>query len=76
MGQAVERNDMILLLDYYNTYSEELFHSFQRAGYDCPVVVIEDDGFLPDGVQSVFGFFMGDFSKVKGVRDDRSILMR
>lgn len=65
MGQAVERNDMILLLDYYNTYSEELFHSFQRAGYDCPVVVIEDDGFLPDGVQSVFGFFMGDFSKSK-----------
>lgn len=54
---------MILLFDYYNTYSKELFYSFQAAGYECPAVVIEDDGFLPEGIQSVCGFFAGDFSK-------------
>lgn len=63
MEGFAEKNDMILLFDYYNIYSADLYNSFRAAGYDCPAVVIEDDGFLSDGLMSVYGFFLGDFAK-------------
>ncbi len=58
--------DAILLLDNYNQESQDLHTSFKLAGFDCPAVVIEDDGFLPDDVMSVYGFFLGDFKAVLG----------
>lgn len=67
MGKSVEisemtgRNDAILLFDNYNQNSQDLHTSFKLAGFDCPAVVIEDDGFLPDDVMSVYSFFLGDF---------------
>ena len=59
-------NDALLLMDTYNEGSRSLYVSLKEAGYDCPAVVIEDDGFLPDGVMSVYGFFLGDFKAVLG----------
>ena len=59
-------NDALLLMDTYNEGSRSLHVSLKEAGYDCPAVVIEDDGFLPDGVMSVYGFFLGDFKAVLG----------
>jgi len=59
------RDDIILLFDFYSEESERLHKSFISAGYDFPAVVIEDDGFLPDGVESVYSAFLGDYSKSK-----------
>ena len=59
-------NDIILLFDNYSMDSHNLHTSFKLAGYECPAAVIEDDGFLPDEVMSVYGFFLGDFRAVLG----------
>lgn len=48
---------MIQLYDYYDQNSRELHHSLQVSGYVTPVVVINDDGFLPKGVASPFAYF-------------------
>ncbi|MCI5903134.1 MAG: accessory Sec system glycosylation chaperone GtfB [Blautia sp.] len=61
MGKNINSDEIVLLFDYYSTDSRDLQESFRKAGYDCPVVVIEEDGFLPDGVLSVFGYFLGSF---------------
>lgn len=61
MGTATMREQIVLLFDYYHGESKSLHQSFQLAGIDYPAVVIEDDGFLPEGVMSVYGHFLGDF---------------
>lgn len=66
MERTNKVNDAILLFDNYGQDSQSLHTSFRLAGYDCPVVVIEDDGFLPDAVMSVYGSFLGDFETVYG----------
>lgn len=67
MGSHIETDKVVLLFDNYLSDSENLHTSFKLAGKDYPVVVIEDDGFLPDDAISVFGFFLGDFRNAKGV---------
>lgn len=52
-------NEIVLLLDNYMTESKELHETFRNAGKDYPTVVIEDHGFLPEDVISVYGFFLG-----------------
>ncbi len=47
-----------LLFDTFSIESRNLYESFQNAGIACNAVVIDDDGFLPDGVLSVYGFFL------------------
>lgn len=59
--------DMVLLFDHYSSDSRNLHDSFRRAGYECPAVVIEDDGFLPENVMSVYGYFLGSFREGQGV---------
>lgn len=70
MGKTVEMNlkpsDAILLFDHYGQDSQALHESFKLAGFDCPAVTIEDDGFLPEDVMSVYGFFLGDFKAALG----------
>ncbi|XCP84472.1 accessory Sec system glycosylation chaperone GtfB [Roseburia hominis] len=61
MERLAKQNNVVLLFDNFSTDSQALLDSFQIAGYECPAVVIEDDGFLPDGVMSVYGSFLGDF---------------
>lgn len=67
MDGIAKLNDIVLLFDNYMPDSRNLHISFRRAGYDCDVAVIEDDGFLPDGVLSVFGYFLGSFEGKKGI---------
>ena len=50
----------------YGQDSQSLHTSFKIAGYNLPAVVIEDDGFQPDEVMSVYGFFLGDFKSASG----------
>ncbi len=61
MGGNIKVSEVVLLLDNYSIDSQNLHKSFQMAGLDYPAVVIEDDGFLPEDVVSVFGYFLGDF---------------
>lgn len=66
MEKHSEINDTILLFDNYGTDSQNLHTSFRLAGFSYPAVVIEDNGFLPEGVLSVYGFFLGDFKEALG----------
>ena len=50
---------MLNLFDSYSRESQDLLHSLQEAGYQQPTVVLEPNGFLPDGVESPFIYFLG-----------------
>ncbi|MBF0780169.1 MULTISPECIES: accessory Sec system glycosylation chaperone GtfB [unclassified Granulicatella] len=45
---------MICLYQHYNQESQDLHYSLNQIGVNCPVVVIEDNGFLPEHVYSPF----------------------
>ena len=66
MEKHTEINDTILLFDNYGPDSQSLHRSFQSAGFAFPAVVIEENGFLPEDVMSVYGFFLGNFKEVLG----------
>ena len=50
---------MIQLFDVYNQESQDLHYSLTEAGLSDLAVVIEPDGFLPDGVVSPFTYYLG-----------------
>ncbi len=60
--EKASRTEVVLLFDYFNRGSLDLFDSFKNAGRKCHGVAINDDGFLPDDVINVFEFFLGDFN--------------
>lgn len=66
MNEMKVQNDVLLFFDNYEKDSHSLAMSLKLAGYNCPVVVIEENGFLPENVVSVYGFFLGDFRTVLG----------
>ena len=57
------RDEIVLLMDYFNRGSQDLFDSFSNAEIPVKAIVINDDGFLPDGVTNVFEYFLGDYRK-------------
>ena len=65
MDRAVEvthtADGITLLFDTFSGESRNLLESFKNAGAAFHAAVIEDDGFLPDDVMSVYGFFLGDY---------------
>lgn len=65
MERIDSRTDIVLMLDDYSADSRKLHNSFINAGIECPVVVINDDGFVPEGVISVYDIMLGDFSACK-----------
>lgn len=50
---------MIQLFDVYNQESQDLHYSLTATGLSDLTVVIEPDGFLPDGVVSPFTYYLG-----------------
>lgn len=56
--EVVSKQKIILLLDYYNRGSMDLVESFKNTDLDYEALVINDDGFLPDGVTNVFEYFL------------------
>lgn len=48
---------MIKLYDTYGELSQDLDYSLSYAGFDGQTVVINETGFLPDGVISPYGYF-------------------
>lgn len=65
MEKAGGMIDAVLLLENYGEDSDMLRRSFLSAKFKGPVVVIEDDGFFPEGVISVYQYFCGDFRRAK-----------
>lgn len=63
MGKCSGTEEIMLLFDKYSLESKNLHASFLAAGKDYPAAVIEDDGFLPDNVISIYSYFLGDFKK-------------
>ena len=65
MDRAVEVTNaakgITLLFDTFSGESRNLLDSFKNAGADFHAAVIEDDGFLPDDLMSVYGFFLGGY---------------
>ena len=55
---------MIQLFDVYNQESQDLHYSLTAAGLSDLTVVIEPDGFLPDGVVSPFTYYL-DYDRGK-----------
>ena len=68
-----EKDEVILLFDKYTMDSRRLQASFKRAGCKYIAAVIEDDGFLPESVMSVYGYFMED---VRGMPRGKCILTK
>ena len=50
---------MINLFFDYNQKSQDLERSLKLAGYQHPSVVIQDNGFLPEGVESPLKYLLG-----------------
>lgn len=59
-------NDVILLFDTYSTDSQDLHTSFKMTGQNYLAVVLQDDGFLPEDVISVYSYFLGNFENAEG----------
>ena len=47
------------VFDSYSRESQDLLHSMKESGFHHPTVVLEPNGFLPDGVESPFLYFLG-----------------
>lgn len=67
MEKSGRMSDTVLLLEDYGEASKMLCQSFRSANFKGPVIVIEDDGFFPEDVISVYQYFCGDFQKGKNV---------
>lgn len=50
---------MIRLYDMYQETAKDLDFSLQVSGVDSPVIVINDNGFLPKGATSPYAYFCG-----------------
>ena len=55
----------ILLLDNLSNESIMLLDSFKAANFKGKVVVVDDDGFLPSGVISLYRYFCGHYKDGK-----------
>lgn len=62
-----KQDGVVLLFDTYSKDSRNLHHSFKAADGGCLAVCITDDGFLPEDVTSVYGYFLGEFKDQPGI---------
>ena len=49
---------MVVFSDKYTESVRMLQETFHRMGCDAKIVVLEDDGFLPEGTESLYEYFM------------------
>ncbi len=50
-----------LLFEDFSKDSKNLYESMRLAGFQGPTIVLNEDGFLPEGAISIYGYFMGDY---------------
>ncbi|MBQ2744526.1 MAG: accessory Sec system glycosylation chaperone GtfB [Lachnospiraceae bacterium] len=63
MGYDNKTDNIVFLFENYKSDTEKLHSSFKMAGMNYPVAVIDDNGFLPDDVESIYGYFLGKYEK-------------
>lgn len=56
----LRRLNMFNLFTRFDQATQDLSYSLQEAGFNQPTVILDDDGFLPQGFHSPYQFFMGD----------------
>ena len=49
---------MIFFFDRYTEHAEKLQDTMRRMGRTAEIMVMEENGFLPDGISSVYGYFL------------------
>lgn len=49
---------MIQLFDHYHQGTQDLHDSLLAAGYDCPTIIIEPQGFLPEDMICPYTYFL------------------
>lgn len=54
--------EMLLIVDVFSKESKKLYESLAKTGKAIRTLVLQDDGFLPTGVENIFDFFLGDYS--------------
>ncbi|XCP84452.1 accessory Sec system glycosylation chaperone GtfB [Roseburia hominis] len=59
MGSFTWIGETVLLLDRLTPDGEYLYESFKQAGYDCFVMALEENYFLPEDVMSVYDLLLG-----------------
>lgn len=57
---------MLCLFERYDQASFDLLRSLKLAGIECPVVVVQDDGYLAPDVESPYSYFTGDLEAPEG----------
>lgn len=67
MEELTRTEQVVLLFDSYSDDSKKLHTSFKLAGKNYLAVVLEEDGFLPDGVISIFSYFLGEYKKSENI---------
>lgn len=55
--------NIFFLCETFSEGARKLHESLKNSGIPVRTVVIDDDGYLPDGVESVFGYFLKDNKK-------------
>lgn len=63
MENINRENDIVLLLDHYSREAQQLYETFQARGEKVTAVCVEENGFLPEGIQSAYSYFMGDYGQ-------------
>lgn len=58
LSKNVNGDRVVLLFDNYTPESEKLHKSFLSAGYNYPFIIINTDGFLPDGAMNPYEYFL------------------
>ena len=61
-----QSSKIVLLFDYFSMESRNLYESFTNVGIPFTAAVVEDDGFLPEGVYM-------DISAHRGLLPERNI---
>ncbi len=71
MGRSFGEKGKILLLDNYSSESQKLAESFRQADSQIPVIVIEENDFLPENVLSIYDLIIDNYKNGKVKRTGR-----
>lgn len=59
MAEVIRLNEIFLLFASCNSDEMSLYEEFCHAGLACPAVILEENNTLPDGMISIYDFFLG-----------------
>lgn len=62
---------MVVVFDKYTDNTEKLREMMRRGNLDAEIVVLEDDGFLPDRIQSPYEYFV--YGQEQGALKEREL---